>query len=199
MRAKVGVSIAAAGGAGLSLAAKLLISLVATGAIVGTVVAVRSSSSATLEETPRVTVQLQPEEVRPAAVEHIAPEASPPPPAAIEPVEPHVAPVPVTAVATPPPPVVVAAPVHATLAREVELVDTAQAQVRHRELDAALVTLRTYTIETAGRGQLAEDAAAIEVEALCRLANPTATRASTRSIASGPCSAQRARLVEACK
>jgi len=39
--------------------------------------------------------------------------------------------------------------------------------LKHRDYDAALDTLRSYKLETQGKGQLAQDAGAIEVEALC--------------------------------
>ena len=67
-------------------------------------------------------------------------------------------------------PAVAAPPVETgiSLAREIELVDRAALGLRRRDLDAALQALRSYADEAQGRGQLAQDAAAIEVEVLCR-------------------------------
>ena len=60
-------------------------------------------------------------------------------------------------------------PPHATLSREIELVDRATVAVRGSDLDAALATLRAYDAETIGHGQLAQDAAALHIEVLCRM------------------------------
>ena len=200
VRLKVGASVAGTAG-GMSLAAKLLISLVATGGLVGTVVAVRASQSpSTIEQTPAVSLQLHPDEVAPMPIAQSAPETSPPPAAAPIVVRPVVvAPPPPPPTQPPPPPPPPAPTPHATLSREVELVDSAMSQVRHGNFDSALATLRIYTDETAGRGQLAEDASAIEVEASCRLKSPTAAARFDAFDREWPLSAQRARLVEACK
>ncbi len=85
-----------------------------------------------------------------------------------------------------------------TLAREVELVDAAVAAVRRGEHASALSTLRRYAAETRGAGQLAEDAAVIEIEALCRLGDPRANARLTAFDARFPSSAQRARLAQVC-
>jgi hypothetical protein len=61
-----------------------------------------------------------------------------------------------------------------SLAREIELVDRAALGLRRRDFDAALRALHSYAGETKGGGQLAQDAAAIEVEVLCRLDDPKA-------------------------
>jgi hypothetical protein len=85
-----------------------------------------------------------------------------------------------------------------TLAREVELVDRAMAAVRRGDARAALAAVHAYTAEAGQRGQLAEDAAAIEIEALCTLRDSSA--AARRSVfeARWPASAQRAKLARAC-
>ena len=86
----------------------------------------------------------------------------------------------------------------AALGREVALLDDAMAALRRGDSHAALAAVRTHASETAGAGQLAEDAAAIEIEVLCQLADP---RAATRLVAFDarwPGSAQRARLTKAC-
>ena len=86
-----------------------------------------------------------------------------------------------------------------TLAREVELVDRAMTALRRGELRAALAAVRLHGTETAYRGQLAEDATAIEIEALCRLHDPQATARLSAFDTRWPTSAQRARLTAACK
>jgi len=88
--------------------------------------------------------------------------------------------------------------VHADLSREVELVDQAMAGLRRGDTAAALDAIRRYDIETAGRGQLAEDAAAITVEALCQRGDPTGGTMLEAFERRWPHSAQRARLLGAC-
>jgi len=72
-------------------------------------------------------------------------------------------------------------------------------ELRRGHYAAALATLDTYTTETAGRGQLAEDASAIEIEALCRSHSSTAAARLDAFDRRWPTSAQRTRLTEACK
>ncbi|HET9622811.1 MAG TPA: hypothetical protein VFP84_15665, partial [Kofleriaceae bacterium] len=96
-------------------------------------------------------------------------------------------------------PAISPAPASATLAREVELVDLAMAALHHGDPRAALRTVATHGAETAGRGQLAEDAAAIEVEALCQLREPAAAGKLDAFDRRFPHSAQRARLTAACR
>ncbi len=99
-----------------------------------------------------------------------------------------------------PPPAQPAAPIlvvvehHADLAREVALIDAAS----HGEPRAALAVLQIYEAETAGHGQLAEDAAAIAIEAHCKLHEPVDAKLAAFD-ARWPSSAQRARLAETCK
>ncbi|MEP6864894.1 MAG: hypothetical protein ABJE66_30020 [Deltaproteobacteria bacterium] len=84
-----------------------------------------------------------------------------------------------------------------TLAREVELVDTAMASLRADDPANALATLVVYERETAGHGQLAEDAAALEIEARCR-GNTAFTDQLKVFDETWPRSVQRARIVTAC-
>ncbi len=85
------------------------------------------------------------------------------------------------------------------LAREVELVDSALTALRRGEPRAALAAVRVYTTEAGTRGQLAEDATAIEVEALCSLHDPTAAARHSAFEARWPTSAQHAKLARACR
>ncbi len=81
-----------------------------------------------------------------------------------------------------------------SLAREVELLDLAMAALRRSDPTGALRAVKQHTAETAGRGQLAEDAAAIEIEALCHLDDPTTHAKLEAFDARFPRSAQRSRL-----
>jgi hypothetical protein len=84
------------------------------------------------------------------------------------------------------------------LSREVELVDTAMAALAADDAKQALAIIATYAKETRGTGQLAEDAAAVEVEATCALDGSAAHRALAAFDARYPHSAQRARVTTAC-
>jgi hypothetical protein len=86
----------------------------------------------------------------------------------------------------------------ATLAREVELVDLAMAALRQGDPAAALRAVQQHASETAGRGQLAEDATAIEIEARCHLHDPTTHAKLEAFDARYPRSAQRSRLSSTC-
>lgn len=86
----------------------------------------------------------------------------------------------------------------ADLAREVALVDRAMAALRRDAPREALAAVRAHARETAGVGQLAEDAAAIEIEALCRLGDPAVGRKLAAFDARFPSSAQRSRLTTRC-
>ena len=85
-----------------------------------------------------------------------------------------------------------------SLGREVELIDRAMAALRRGDPGAALRGMQDYAREAGGGGQLAEDAAAIEVEALCKLGDPAAADRRARFDTRFPRSAQRARLAAAC-
>jgi hypothetical protein len=90
------------------------------------------------------------------------------------------------------------APRRADLAREVELVDRAMAALRRGAPGDALAAVRVHAAETAGAGQLAEDAAAIEIEALCRLHDASIAAKLAAFDARWPQSAQRSRLTTRC-
>jgi hypothetical protein len=99
---------------------------------------------------------------------------------------------------TPPPPVVAPVPRGIDLAREVELVDAAMASLRTGDAKAALASVRLHRAETNGRGQLAEDAAAIEIESLCKLHDRNVVAKLEAFDARWPESAQRSRLSTNC-
>lgn len=108
---------------------------------------------------------------------------------------------PTTGAGTRRPPAVAASAAVATpadLAREVELIDRAMDALRRGEPREALAAVRAHARETGGRGQLAEDGAAIEIEALCRLGDPAVGRKLEAFDARFPSSAQRARLTTRC-
>ena len=84
------------------------------------------------------------------------------------------------------------------LAREVELLDVAMAALRRGDAAGAQKAVQRHAVETAGHGQLAEDAAAIEIEALCRLHDPSTTAKLEAFDARFPRSAQRSRLTNQC-
>ena len=157
----------------------------------------------------RVTRDVTPSSPSPAPIQHVEespPPASPPPLSPSPSPRPHVAPAPRSSPApmpsapvpslspiTPPPPPI------ATLAREVSLVDEANAALHAGHLDAALAAIDVYERETLGGGQLAEDAAAIELEALCKAHAPSAATKLADFDRRWPGSRERARVVAACR
>lgn len=86
----------------------------------------------------------------------------------------------------------------ADLAREVALIDRAMVALKAGDAREALVHVRTHGKETRGSGQLAEDAAAIEIEALCRLHDAAVSAKLDAFDARFPRSAQRSRLTTEC-
>jgi hypothetical protein len=102
------------------------------------------------------------------------------------------------AAATPDPAPRVAAARHVDLRREVELIDQAMAAMKRGDAATALAAVRTHALETAGTGQLAEDATAIEVEALCKLHDPRVGEKLAAFDERWPDSAQRSRLTTSC-
>jgi hypothetical protein len=86
----------------------------------------------------------------------------------------------------------------ASLAREVELIDRAMLALRAGTPAAALEAIATFERETQHRGQMAEDAAAIEIEAHCGLDQDVKAKLAAFDRAY-PSSAQRARLQQACR
>jgi len=220
MRAKIGAAIAAGGATGAAagagaetgagagsgaLAVKLgaiaLAAAIAVGAVVA-IVSLRRGEEATEPRVELPVVRAEPptrdsaREVPPAAREadpgpeiEMAPlvraeEARPSPPA---PAAPRVEPAPERPAAR-----------RADLAREVALVDQAMDALRRGAPAVALDAVRVHAAETAGAGQLAEDAAAIEIEALCHLHDPTVGAKLAAFDARWPQSAQRSRLSTRC-
>ncbi|NVB83969.1 MAG: hypothetical protein HOV81_36675, partial [Kofleriaceae bacterium] len=94
-----------------------------------------------------------------------------------------------------PPPEPTAEPV--SLSREVELIDLAMASLRKHAPAAALAAIRTYERETLGQGQMAEEAAAIAIEARCGLHQDVTDELAAFDLA-WPSSAQRSRVVTTC-
>lgn len=176
---RVRAKVAATGGLLAGVGAKLLVLAVLAG-IGGVVLATRGHGEGS---APTVSVP------EPAAVEVVQATATiarvdPPPPAPAA-AQRRVA------------PVLVVVERHADLAREVALIDAAMTALR-TDPGQALATIQIYDTETAGHGQLAEDAAAIAIEARCALHEPGAQARLAGFDARWPTSAQRARLTEAC-
>jgi hypothetical protein len=86
----------------------------------------------------------------------------------------------------------------ASLGREVELIDNAMAAIRRHDAASALQTLTTFERETLGQAQLAEDAAAIELEARCALREDVTAKLAAFDT-KWPSSAQRSRISTACR
>lgn len=91
----------------------------------------------------------------------------------------------------------VSTPEPASLSREVELIDLAMVSLRKNAPRAAIEAIRVFERETLGKGQMAEEAAAIEIEARCMLREDV-TAALARFDRKWPESAQRDRLHTAC-
>ncbi|MFT3697188.1 MAG: hypothetical protein QM831_28860 [Kofleriaceae bacterium] len=85
-----------------------------------------------------------------------------------------------------------------TLEREVALIDQAMAAQKGNDPMSALATLVTYERESAGQGQLEEDAAALVIDVKCHAHQPV-TELLAAFDARYPSSAQRARLTTACR
>ena len=83
------------------------------------------------------------------------------------------------------------------LAREVQLVDGAIDALRESDLPGALEILTVYEREAAGRGQLAEDAAALTIEARCRSHQPISAQLASFD-QHFPHSVQRAHITASC-
>ncbi|HEY5950451.1 MAG TPA: hypothetical protein VIV40_33400 [Kofleriaceae bacterium] len=91
----------------------------------------------------------------------------------------------------------VAAQEPATLSREVELIDLAMVSLRKHAPLAAIEAIRVFDRETLGQGQMAEEAAAIAIEAHCVL-HDDVTDAIARFDHEWPESAQRERIQTTC-
>jgi hypothetical protein len=85
------------------------------------------------------------------------------------------------------------------LGREVELIDAAMAALRRGDAAGALRVMQEYAAEAGETGQLRQDAAAIEIEALCKLRDPAVRDKRAAFDARFLHSAQRARLEAACR
>jgi hypothetical protein len=217
MRGKIG---AAAGGAaaagGTAIGVKLIIVGIVAVAAVGAGFYARGSSEELAPVVAHVAVPV-------AAPPALAPALAPAPPVRdikidsslieIEPL-PAAPPPPKRAVPQPPPPVKLAVtaapapeievvkpappPARIGLAREVELIDRAMSSLRKRDFAGALAAAHTHAVETRGQGQMAEDAAAIEIEALCRQKVSVFDKLEAFD-ARWPTSAQRSRLTNTCR
>ncbi|MBL9017560.1 MAG: hypothetical protein JNL83_25445 [Myxococcales bacterium] len=177
------VAAGTAAGAGVALALKLgVLSVIAAVAIGGAVHASRDGGgdghAAPAIALPSSGSESAPVEVQSGGV------ADPAPPAR--------APVPVPAIAMP------RSEARADLAREVALIDRAMVALKAGDAREALMHVRTHGKETRGSGQLAEDAAAIEIEALCRLHDAAVSAKLDAFDARFPRSAQRSRLTTEC-
>lgn len=84
-----------------------------------------------------------------------------------------------------------------SLSREVELIDLAMASLRKHAPAAALAAIHTFDRETLGQGQMAEEAAAIAIEARCGL-HQDVTEPLAAFDRAWPSSAQRSRVVTTC-
>lgn len=189
------VSAAAGGAAASALAIKLGLAGVLAAATIGALVH-RSRPDDDAAMTPHIAPPTAPAEVAPAVrVHEIAPIVQASEPAPIE-----MAAAPMRR-AEPSLTVSRDAAEPADLAREVELIDRAMKALAGNDPARALATIKLHVAETRGRGQLAEDAAAIEIEALCRLhtSTPTITAKLEAFDARFPRSAQRSRLSTHCQ
>jgi hypothetical protein len=173
--------------------------VVAIAALVGALVTIAwfvQRSPAAIETAPAINVSAGAVDLDPTIDVHVATSAHADRVIAAAPLpSSHRAVAPVAAQAVPeikPPP---APP---TLAREVELVDTAMASLRAGDPANALATLVVYERETAGHGQLAEDAAALEIEARCRSSEAPFADQLEAFDERWPRSVQRSRIVTAC-
>ncbi len=195
LHAKIGVAVAAPA-AGVATAAVVKLALVT--AVVGSVGGVLY----TRHDGGQVASTLAPPAV--AVTETAEPDVSPriavterepaPAPPRVERIERPAAPQVMEAApveAPPPPPVV-------NLTDEIQLVDRASNALRAGKYAAVLAAIATYEAKTGGHGQLAEDAAAIEVEARCKAGDPTASDRLAAFTQHWPRSAQRSRLIKAC-
>ena len=185
--APVAAAPVAAGGLALKLAAVIA---VATAVTTAAVVAVPSHrSQATAVPVPAVVdtavVEAPAVRVHTAAPELAVPAVAPPHHAR-----------PVIAIAETPDARPSAAEVN--LSREVELIDRAMASLRSGSAAAALASIALFDKETFGRGQMAEEAAAIEIEARCTLREDVSKRLAAFDH-KWPSSSQRTRITAACR
>jgi hypothetical protein len=202
VRAKVALAVGGAASVASTSAGRAsvlsgkLVALILAGAVIVTTwfVVHSSTQQAALPpaiSAPMVTTSDEPQ-VEPHFASSVHAEAAP---QAISHAE-KVATVPV--IEAPPAPAPVPVPVTpATLAREVALLDAAMTSLHENDPAETLATLVIYDRETLGHGQLAEDAAALEIEARCRTSQPVADKLATFD-QRWPHSVQRARITERC-
>ncbi len=179
------VDAAAVGSAGGMLVAKLSLVVVVAGIVAGAV-ALRSRRGDAALPAVRLESSSPIEPARSERVNEAAPAPRAEAPHAI--VEPRHAPVAKTD----------DAPKPVGLAREVELVDAAMTALKAGDPRTALASVRVHREETRGAGQLAEDVAAIEIEALCRLHDRRVVAKLEAFDLRWPESAQRSRLSTNC-
>jgi hypothetical protein len=216
MRGRIASSIAggaAVGGlaAGAHSASAAATSSVAIGSVAAKVVVVAVVAAGAVAGTHAVVTHRAIPKA--PAVAHIAPMAvvapTPPTPAPVAVAEP------VVVIDPPPPPPPVAPPHHVraqiaavapvpsiappSLARETELLDAALDAVAHSRFADAIAAIGRYRDATIGRGQLAEDADAIEVEALCRLDDSRSGAAFAAFTSHWPHAHEVARLTAVCR
>ena len=185
VRGKVDAAVAVGGSA---LAAKLAIVVIASAAIVGGAFALRGGDAG-IAPALAFDPSTPPAPAREERVHESPPPAAPP--AEIE--------MPAVRARAARPVIVTPQPApNIDLAREVELVDAAMAALRRGDATAALASVRVHREETRNTGQLAEDAAAIEIEALCRLRDRRVAPKLEAFDARWPESAQRSRLTTNC-
>jgi len=179
----------AAGGLALKLAA-----VIAVASAVATVAVVAVPSHRTQATTvPAPTVDDTALVEAPAVRVHTAA----PEPAVVAPRPRVVTPIDPPQPAATPTPAIAPAAGEVSLSREVELIDRAMAALRAGHPDDALAAIAIYHRETRDRGQLTEDATAIDIEASCTLhLDVTAKLAAFDHL--WPSSAERSRLTPAC-
>jgi hypothetical protein len=199
LHAKIGVAIAApTAGVATAVVVKLALVTAVVGSVSGIIYAhhanrpipstlpppaITVSENAESDLAPRIEVSEREPALAPRLVEHVE---RPVPRVAIE------AP-PVEAPPPPPPPVP-----QIKLVDEIRLVDRASDALRVGNTAAVLAAIATYEAQTGGRGQLAEEAAAIEIEARCKAGDPTARDRLAEFERHWTRSAQRSRLTNAC-
>ena len=180
-----------------SIAAKLaVVAVVAAGAAAGTHAIVTHRATPHVPDVARVApapapVVAPPVRVASPPVEAVEPIVIDPPPP--PPPPPHRVRMQVAAVAPLPS---IAPP---SLARETELLDAALDAVAHSRFADAIAAIGRYRDATAGHGQLAEDADAIEVEALCRLDDARSGAAFAAFTLHWPHAHEVARLTAVCR
>lgn len=201
VRAKVAAAIA--GGAVLGVASGDAAAKIATGSSTGATAAVTTTGALKLKlalavlalaGTGTAVTAIVARDASPAAAPQLAAPATAPisdePAARVHVTTLEAAPAPAPAPAT-------TASHDISLTREVALIDRAMAHLRVGDYASAVDAIHLYDHETAGRGQLAEDAAAIEIESRCRLHQNVATLLDAFDTR-WPSSAQRTRLTAAC-